>query len=426
MPKPEQALAPPSPAALHALAAAKALAAAGDLDQARQRALPVLGEPALHVAALLVLHDLARRRGDAAEALRLAGRAARLAPKSPRAQSLFAMTQTEAGRHEAAMATARHTLTLDPNEPLAMAALFAAAERLGRPQAVRDVAVAALAAPVPSPELAPMAARLLAALSPDGSFGVLRSADGGEIAGVVAPGPGQVDLLADGKRLVRVAADQSFLAETGLAAFRYAPRKPLAPGTTVEAVLAATGRALLGSPQIVATARAPSPGPVRGAVRALPDGRIVGHLYDPARPTARLRLALVPDGDPAGTVFATADAFDADLLARGFGDGRHAFAVAWPHEPGLPCRRVRILAADTGEPLAGSPVTVPQPREAAAALSRLNAWLREAGRTPDAPPPLPEACRGALLDLARSALAALAGECEAAPGEPETPGDAHA
>ncbi len=426
MPKPERALAPPSPAALQALAQAKALAAAGDLAQARQRALPVLGEPALHVAALLLLHDLARRQGDAAEALRLAGRAARLAPDSSRAQSLFAMAQTDAGRHAAALGTARRALILEPDEPLAMAALFAAAGRLGRPQAVRDVAVAALAAPVPSPELAPMASRILAALAEDGSFGVLRSADDNEIAGVTAPGAAQVELLADGKRLARVMADKPFLAGLGLAAFRYAPPKLLAPGTTVEAVLAATGRPLHGSPRIVEARRAPSPGPVRGAVRALPDGRVVGHLYDPARPTARLRLALVPDGDPAGTVFATADAFEADLLARGFGDGKHAFDVVWPHDAQRPGRRVRVLAEDTGEPLAGSPVTVPRPREAGAALCRLNAWLREAGRTPDAPPPLPEACRGALLDLARSALAALAGQYEAAAAKSETPGDAHA
>ena len=38
---------------------------------------------------------------------------------------------------------------------------------------------------------------------------------------------------------------------------------------------------------------------MRGAAKALPDGRIVGHLFDPARPLARQRVAFVPEDDPA-------------------------------------------------------------------------------------------------------------------------------
>ncbi len=433
MPTPDAALLPPAPAAVLALDAARALAAAGKTREARQRALPLLGEPALHVPALLLLHDLARREGDAAEALRLAARASRLAPESPRALSLCAMAQTDAGRHEAALATARDALARDPDEILAAAAILLAACRLGRPQAARDTAVAVLAAPEPEAQLAPLAAQTLSALAGGGPCGVLLPTDGREVVGRIVAvrdaggGPVQADLTAGGKRLSRVAAALPVgPAAAGLFAFRYAPCEPLPAGTEVAAVLAATGTPFFASPQIVAAPCMASPVPVRGAVKALPDGRIAGHLFDPARPLARQRVALVPEDDPAAAATVTAADFDDNLLVRGYGDGSCAFSFPWPATPGAPCRRVHVLDAATRLPLAGSPVLAANPQEAAAALSRINAWLRLAGDAPDAPPPLPEDCRGPLLDLARAALAALAGEHAAAAPEPETPGDAHA
>ncbi|WP_052360028.1 hypothetical protein [Solidesulfovibrio alcoholivorans] len=433
MPTPDAALLPPGTAAVQALDAARALATAGKTREARKRALPLLGEPALHVPALMLLHDLARREGDAAEALRLAARAARLAPESPRALGLCAMAQTDAGRHEAALATARNALARDPEEKLATAAQLLAACRLGRPQAARDTAVAVLAAAQPGTELAPLAAQTLAALAGGGPCGVLLPTDGREIGGRIflardaGEGAVQADLTAGGKRLARVAAAIPVgPPEAGLFAFRYAPPEPLAAGTEVAATLTATGAPFFASPQMVTTPRMASPGPVRGAVRALPDGRIVGHLFDPARPLARQRVALVPEDDPAKAVTVTAADFDATLLARGYGDGSCAFSLPWPATPGTSCRRVHVLDAATRLPLAGSPVLAANPREAAMALSRFSAWLHQAGNTPDAPPPLPEDCRGPLLDLARAALAALAGGHAAAAPEPETPGDAHA
>jgi len=433
MQTPEAALLPPTPAAMQALDAARALAAAGKTREARQRALPLLGEPALHVPALLLLHDLARREGDAAEALRLAARAARLAPESPRALGLCAMAQTAAGRHEAALATARDALARDPDEKLATAARLLAACRLGRPQAAMDTAVALLGAAQPEADLAPLAAQTLTALAGGGPCGVLFPTDGREIGGRIVlardagEGPVQADLTAGGKRLARVAATIPVgPVAAGLLAFRYAPPEPLAAGTEVAATLTATGAPFFASPQIVTAPHATSPGPVRGAARALPDGRVVGHLFDPAKPLARQRVTLIPEDAPATAVTVAAADFDADLLARGYGDGRCAFSLPWPATPGAPCRRVHVLDAATRLPLAGSPVMAANPREAAEALSRVNAWLRLAGDAPDAPPPLPEDCRGPLLDLARAALAALAGEHTAAAPEPETPGDAHA
>lgn len=434
MRKPDAAaLLPPAPAAVQAIDASRTLAAAGKTREARARAPPLLGEPALHVPALLLLHDLARREGDAAEALRLAARAARLAPESPCALGLCAMAQTDAGRHEAALATAREALARDPDEKLATAAQLLAACRLGRPQAAMDTAVAVLAAAQPEADLAPLAAQTLGALAGGGPCGVLLPTDGREIGGriVLTPDAGQaalqVELTAGDKRLARVtAAVPVGPAAAGLLAFRYAPPKPLAAGTAVVAVLVATGAPFFASPQIVPAPHAASPGPVRGAARALPDGRVVGHLFDPAKPLARQRVTLVPEDDPAAAVIVTAADFDETLLARGYGDGRCAFSLPWPATPGAPCRRVHVLDAATRLPLAGSPVMAANPREAATALSRVSAWLRLAGDAPDAPPPLPEDCRGPLLELARAALAALAGEHAAAAPEPETPGDAHA
>ncbi|MEA5088790.1 hypothetical protein [Solidesulfovibrio sp.] len=418
---------------MQALDAARALAAAGKTREARKRALPLLGEPALHVPALMLLHDLARREGDAAEALRLAARAARLAPESPRALGLYAMAQTDAGRHETALATARDALVRDADEILAAAAILLAACRLGRPQAARDTAVAVLAAAEPEAQLAPLAAQTLSALAGGGPCGVLLPTDGRDIGGRIVPardaggGPVQADLTAGGKRLARVAA---FLpvgpAEAGLFAFRYAPCEPLPAGTEVAAVLAATGTPLFASPQIVTAPRTASPGPVRGAAKALPDGRIAGHLFDPARPLARQRVALVPEDDPDAAVTIAAADFDDNLLVRGYGDGSCAFSLPWPATPGAPCRRVHVLDAATRLPLAGSPVLAASPLATAAALARFSAWLRLAGDAPDAPPPLPADCRGPLLDLARAALAALAGEHAALAPEPETPGDIHA
>lgn len=417
MRKPEPTPPAPSPAALAALDAATALTAAGEAEEARKLALPLLGEPALHARALVLLQEIARRRKDTAEAARLASRAARLAPKSPRAQALCAMAQTDAGRHGQALDRARIALALDPDEKLAAAALMLAALRLGQPQDAKDTALAALAAPDCPAEVATLAATVLGGIAQERPFGLVRI-DQGDLVGLARPvtaEPPAVDILADGALVARVPADIPFCPQAGLFAFRLAPPASLAPGATVEARLAATGEPLFGSPlSLPATPTAPDAGAARGAARLAGDGRVAGYRFDPARPGRRHGVALFADGEAAPRLTATAADFDGDLLQKGLGDGRYAFALDWPHEAGQPCRRVHVRDAATGEALAGSPVLVPHPREAGPALARLCAWLRQAGETPDAPPPLPPDCRGALLDLARSELAARVARFEAA------------
>ncbi|WP_428567554.1 MAG: hypothetical protein ACP59X_08050 [Solidesulfovibrio sp. DCME] len=417
MPKPEPILPDPAPAALAALDAATALAAAGDADRARELALPLLGEPALHVRALVLLQEIARRRGEAAEAARLAARAARLAPKSPRALALCAMAATDAGRHGEALAKAREALARDPDETLAAAAGMLAALRLDQPLAAKDAALGVLAAPDCPAEVASLAATVLGNLAQGRPFGLIRC-EQGDLVGLARTGtaaPADVDLLVDGAPLARLTADIPFCPKAGLLAFRFSPPATLAPGTTVEARLAATGQALFGSPVALPAARTgPAAGPRRGQAALADDGRLSGYRFDPAAPGKRLAVAFFADGEPSPRLTATAEGFAAGLLEKGLGDGRFAFAVDWPHEAGTACRRVHVRDAATGEALAGSPVLVPHPREAGPTLARLCAWLRQAGQNPDAPPPLPPECRGALLDFARSELAARVARFEAA------------
>lgn len=113
--------------------------------------------------------------------------------------------------------------------------------------------------------------------------------------------------------------------------------------------------------------------------------------------------------------------------------------------PGLPAGTiVEATLADAGTPLFGSPVHLPEvrpsgtpaacpeaPLPAAAlpappeALARLNAWLRQAALTPQAPPPLPEACLGAAVGEARACIAARAAALEAGLAERGPKDDDH-
>jgi hypothetical protein len=54
------------------------------------------------------------------------------------------------------------------------------------------------------------------------------------------------------------------------------------------------------------------------------------------------------------------------------------------------------------------------------------AWLRQASQTPDAPPPLPETSRGALLEFARRELGATVARLDAQAQAAEPSGEAHA
>jgi tetratricopeptide (TPR) repeat protein len=430
MPTPETVLPDPSPASLRALDQATVLAAAGEPARARALALPLLGEAVLHPRVLVLLADLARRLGDTAEAARLAQRAARMAPKSARAQALCAMALTDAGRHGEALAKAERARGLDPDDPMAKAALLLAAGRLGRPQRARDAALAILAASADNPaELLPLAASVLDSLAGGRAWGIVFEEDG-DIAGLIrtiGPQPAAADLLVDGNPLAQATADRPVCPQAGLYGFRVSLPPAQGPETAVEAILAGEARPLFGSPLVLSPPLAgPAPGPVRGAVRLTADGRIAGSLFDPAEPSRKRRVALFADGEDAPRLTVEAAAFDPALLEKGLGDGAYAFVADWPHDPDVACRKVHVRDAATGQPLAGSPLYVPQPAAAGPALARLVAWLRQASQTPDAPPPLPETSRGALLEFARRELGATVARLDAQAQAAEPSGEAHA
>lgn len=430
MPKPDALLLPdPSPQAQRALETATALVAAGELRRARALALPLLGEPALHVHALVLLTDVARRLGETAEAARLASRAARLAPQSARALALCAMALTEAGRHEAALDKAQAALARDADERLALAARLLAASRLGEAAGAREAALGLLAVPECPTDFLLLAASVLDSLAAGHAWGRVACRDGA-LAGVVRQldgNPTRVALRVDGKPVARITATTPVCPQAGLLGFRLPPPDGLTPGAVLEVVFDADDTPLDGSPVVLpAPAPANGTGPGRGSVACDADGRLVGHLFDPARPLARGRVALVAEGEETPRRIVTADAFDQRLLEKGYGDGRCAFAVDWPHDDGVACRTVHVRDAATGAPLSGSPVLVPHPALAGPALAGLVGWLRRAGESPDAPPPLPPACRGALVNLAREALAERVARLDARSLEPDAAGDAHA
>ncbi len=65
-------------------------------------------------------------------------------------------------------------------------------------------------------------------------------------------------------------------------------------------------------------------------MEAVIDGHVVGWAWDPAQPSARLRLRVLVDGLVVTEAFAGLER--PDLVAAGIGDGLHAFHVALPEE----------------------------------------------------------------------------------------------
>ncbi|WP_075355021.1 hypothetical protein, partial [Desulfovibrio sp. DV] len=256
MARSDDALLPEVPAAAQrAMAAAGALAAA-DPAAATALAWPLLGQPGLHVQALVLLIDLCRRQGDARTAALLAGRAARLAPKSGRARTLAAMALREAGRPEEALGHALAAFSLTPDDLASQAAVALAALAAGRPAAGLDAAVALCRAPA-QPEATGLAVGLLDAVADGAAWGAVWTTDAA-LAGCVraaGPEPSEVLLLADGVVLGRALADRARPGPAPVADFLLAPPAGVPDGTLVAVVLAATGSPLFGSPVF------PAPGP---------------------------------------------------------------------------------------------------------------------------------------------------------------------
>ena len=104
---------------------------------------------------------------------------------------------------------------------------------------------------------------------------------------------------------------------------------------------------------------------LRGRLELATAERLSGWVMDPAAPGQEVRLALLVDGAECGRFVART--WRGDLEQAGIGDGRHGFAITIPG--GLPAERgheVRLLHADDGREIPGSPATIPRGAEAAA------------------------------------------------------------
>ena len=206
MPTPDAALPPPPPAARRALEAARSLAGS-DPAQARRLALPLLGQPALHVEALAMVIELSRRLGDGPAAAAFARRAARLAPKSALARVLAANALAEAGFPDEALNQALAAEALCPKDTGTRLAIVRAALAANRPAAGLPAAVALLRAP-DCLETLRLAAGLLDACFSGKSWGAAWR-DGATVAGCLrrcSPALPEVLVLADDLPLGRVAA----------------------------------------------------------------------------------------------------------------------------------------------------------------------------------------------------------------------------
>ena len=246
MPTPDALLPPPTPAARRALEAARALAGS-DPAQARFLALPLLGQPALHVEALAMVIELSRRLGDGPTAAAFARRAARLAPKSALARVLAANALAEAGFPDEALAQALAAVALCPKDAGARLAVVRAALAANRPAAGLPAAVALLRAP-DGLETLRCAAGLLDACFGGTAWGATWR-DGAVVAGCLrrcSPAHPEVLVLADGLPLGRVAAIPLNGLEA-LGGFRLTLTKAL-DAAVLKVVRADDGIPLFGSP----------------------------------------------------------------------------------------------------------------------------------------------------------------------------------
>lgn len=251
MPRPDLALPRPSAAAVRRLDAALALAPS-EPAAARALATPLLGQPALHVQALVLLIDLCRRQGNAQAAVLFAERAARLAPKSGRARTLAALALREAGQPERALRHALAAFALTPHDLAAQVALAQAALAVSRPLAGLDAAVA-LCRCQAQPEARALAAGLFEASTPGRAWGVAWIEEAALTGWLrpVAPGPVTAVLAVDGEMLCRNTTEDPVPGLAPLVGFRLPLPAGLPAGTSLEATLDETGIPLFGSPLLL-------------------------------------------------------------------------------------------------------------------------------------------------------------------------------
>ena len=129
----------------------------------------------------------------------------------------------------------------------------------------------------------------------------------------------------------------------------------VAPPASDEAAIAAPV-AELAQPDL-GQAEPVAPHPLHGYIDEANWTGIKGWVWDPQRPTERIRLELV-EGE-TGLATALAGENRPGLILSGIGDGRHGFTIALPEGALAAGRHVlRLRSADTGAEMPGSPLVL--------------------------------------------------------------------
>lgn len=247
-------------AACQALDTAMAQAAV-DPAAAWTLALPLLGQPALHISRPWCCSSTsAAARATPGRRPCWPGAPPDWPPASAGRAPLAAMALCEDGRPEAALGHALAAFTLAPDDPSAQTAVLAGRQGCRRPLAGLDAAVALCATSSPSRATTALAVSLLDACAGGPTWGAVWP-DGVDLAGCVrrtGPLPPEVILLADGVELGRTVADRP--GSVPISGFSLAPAPGLPAHTRAEVVLAETDTALFGSPVVLADAQ-PAPRP---------------------------------------------------------------------------------------------------------------------------------------------------------------------
>ncbi|WP_243313850.1 tetratricopeptide repeat protein [Fundidesulfovibrio agrisoli] len=400
-------------AAREDLRTAENLLASGQAAQALPLARRCLGLDETHAPALALACRIHAALGDMEQALDCSGRVARMAPDLTAALMLHASCLHAARDHAACRDQCLKVLAREPDNREALRFLLSCGLSLGTAVSLTGEAVR-LASLSDSVEDWALALRTLAEASGGRAFG-LAVLQGGHLCGAALDPRRPQDQLGVA---FSVGGTPAGVMPAGLThpAFALASlpdghafRMPLPAawaGAEVTATLADSGLACHGSPLKPAGAGAAQG---RAAVEAV--SRIVGHLWHPTEPGSRRTVRLADDAGQVREVLA--DRFRPELLERGLHDGAHGFEVVWEvAAQGGCCARVSVSDAATGAPLPGSPVTVCDPGRTIAALAAYNGWLRQAGLSPDAPPPLPPQCRGEFLRAVRERGALWLAELE--------------